>query len=523
MRISATLVGEGDPAGRLRPTAPGAVIPASVDGHERHVRRLVPPRPAGARPADVPRRPRGRDDRARAVRAGPRPARPGGGGPAHLPLPVAAGARRALGGRLLVVRGDPAEVVPRVAAAVDAATVHVAADFGPYGATRDEAVAKALAEDGRELVRTGSPYAVAPGRVRKDDGDAVQGLHPVPPSVGRARLAQARRHRRGHPRVAEAGRRGGGRSPTTSRVDAELPEAGEDAAHARWQEFLDGAIADYAPDRDRPDKPGTSRMSVHLKYGEIHPRTMLADIARRRSDVGRDLPHRDRLAGVLRRRPPPAARLRPPELRPLVRRAAGGVRRRPRAGVRGVARGPHRLPDRRRRDAPAARRGVDAQPGADDRGELPRQGPAPAVVVGRPALHAAASSTATWPPTSTAGSGRRAAAPTRRRTSACSTRSRRGRSSTRTATTCAASSPSCAAFAGKRCTSRGSCPTACRRATRSRSSTTGRARGGAGAVRAGQGRAPTLRGRWAAMGPTLGPWRRRGRRAVGVVGSCSRC
>jgi hypothetical protein len=33
----------------------------------------------------------------------------------------------ALGGRLHVVRGDPADVVPLVAAAVDAATVHVAA------------------------------------------------------------------------------------------------------------------------------------------------------------------------------------------------------------------------------------------------------------------------------------------------------------------------------------------------------------------------------------------------------------
>jgi len=75
-----------------------------------------------------------------------------------------------LGGRLLVVRGDPADAVPRVAAAVDASQVHVAADFGPYGRTRDEAVEKALAGDGRALVRTGSPYAVAPGRVTKPDG-----------------------------------------------------------------------------------------------------------------------------------------------------------------------------------------------------------------------------------------------------------------------------------------------------------------------------------------------------------------
>ena len=39
-------------------------------------------------------------------------------------------------------------------------------------------MAKALAEDGRELVRTGSPYAVAPGRVRKADGEPFRVFTP---------------------------------------------------------------------------------------------------------------------------------------------------------------------------------------------------------------------------------------------------------------------------------------------------------------------------------------------------------
>ena len=41
-----------------------------------------------------------------------------------------------LGGRLVLRYGDPASVVPEVAAAADAATVHIAADFGPYGSRR---------------------------------------------------------------------------------------------------------------------------------------------------------------------------------------------------------------------------------------------------------------------------------------------------------------------------------------------------------------------------------------------------
>ena len=55
--------------------------------------------------------------------------------------------------------------------------------------------------------------------------------------------------------------------------------AGEAAARARWEEFLEEDLADYDSTRDRPDLNATSQMSVHLKYGAIHPRTMLADVA----------------------------------------------------------------------------------------------------------------------------------------------------------------------------------------------------------------------------------------------------
>ena len=61
----------------------------------------------------------------------------------------------------------------------------------------------------------------------------------------------------------------------------------------------------------------------------------------------------------------------------------------PTGRFRAWAEGRTGLPDRRRRHAPAGRRGVDAQPGADDRGQLPRQGPPPRLVAGRPVLHGA--------------------------------------------------------------------------------------------------------------------------------------
>jgi deoxyribodipyrimidine photo-lyase len=216
----------------------------------------------------------------------------------------------ALGGRLLVVRGDPAEVVPRIAAGCGADTVHVAADHGPYGRRRDDAVQEALAHGGRELVRTGSPYAVAPGRIRKADGAPFRVYSPF----RRAWMAHGWRP----PADTDAATvrwldpPAGDGIPEDDELAAAVPEAGEEAALRRWRAFLDDGLQRYGTDRNRPDRDGTSRLSVHLKYGEIHPRTVLADLASRRSESAgtfRDeIAWRDFYADVLLHRPDSARR-----------------------------------------------------------------------------------------------------------------------------------------------------------------------------------------------------------------------
>ena len=57
-----------------------------------------------------------------------------------------------------------------------------------------------------------------------------------------------------------------------------LQEAGEAAALARWAAYRKGALAEYDQARNIPGIPGTSRLSPHLRWGEIHPRTILADL-----------------------------------------------------------------------------------------------------------------------------------------------------------------------------------------------------------------------------------------------------
>lgn len=54
---------------------------------------------------------------------------------------------------------------------------------------------------------------------------------------------------------------------------------GEAGAHARLDAFLDVALADYGSERDRPDHNGVSRLSPHLRFGELSPRQIWHAIA----------------------------------------------------------------------------------------------------------------------------------------------------------------------------------------------------------------------------------------------------
>ncbi len=47
---------------------------------------------------------------------------------------------------------------------------------------------------------------------------------------------------------------------------------GEASAQKQLKQFLKGIVAGYTNDRDRPDREGTSRLSPHLRFGEISPR-----------------------------------------------------------------------------------------------------------------------------------------------------------------------------------------------------------------------------------------------------------
>ena len=220
-------------------------------------------------------------------------------------------------GALVVRRGDPVHVITQLAGQVGAEQVHVTRETTPYGRRRDERAAAALAADGRELVATGTPYAVGPGRVVNQSGSPYKVFTPFSRAW----------HQHGRPAPAQRpariswfrGEVGSDDLPETPRI-----EAGEKAALRRWAAYLESGLTAYAKERDRPDLDTTSRMSAALKYGEIHPRTMLADLAARSSgrSAGADtyvteLIWREFYADVLWHHPESAWHDRRPELAKL--------------------------------------------------------------------------------------------------------------------------------------------------------------------------------------------------------------
>lgn len=175
-----------------------------------------------------------------------------------------------LGGNLVFRVGDPAVVVPEFAREVSATSVHVSADYGPYGRLRDQQVSDSLHVP---LVATGSPYAIAPGRVRKGDDTPYRVFTPF----YRAWFAHGWRA----PAIGDIPKFASADShelPSAGLLEFELPKAGEAAALERLTLFRDKILSGYPDSRDHADLDGTSALSHHLKYGEIHPRTVLAEI-----------------------------------------------------------------------------------------------------------------------------------------------------------------------------------------------------------------------------------------------------
>ena len=183
---------------------------------------------------------------------------------------LSAGLRRlnaAMGGALVIRTGDPVEVIPQLAAAVQASTVLVTKDFGPYGRARDAHVADALRASGRQLRGIGSNYVAEPGTVLKDDGTSYSVFTPF----SRRWLSVGMPTPIAPPSAIDW-------IETSSDVYPIVADPSVLAAVERWTEFRGSGLADYAIHRDLLALDGTSRLSAAIEFGVVHPRELLADL-----------------------------------------------------------------------------------------------------------------------------------------------------------------------------------------------------------------------------------------------------
>lgn len=164
-----------------------------------------------------------------------------------------------LGGRLKVVSGDPAVVVPDEAAGH--AAVYWNDDVSPFARCRDDMVRERL----DEVITFSGSLVHAPGTIVTQGDDPYRVFTPFwrnwsatswdPwPSPGSASI------------LNDPG-------DGLPRRDAEpWMAAGEEGARLRLENFNP---LEYEATRDRPDLAGTSSLSVDLKFGTISPRTII--------------------------------------------------------------------------------------------------------------------------------------------------------------------------------------------------------------------------------------------------------
>ena len=179
-----------------------------------------------------------------------------------------------LGNNLHIIEGDQVEVLTALIKKYDVQEVHISAEYERYGAERDARVEAA----GIKLVRTGSPYAVTPGRVLKpSDGTPYKVYTPfyrawrthgwrAPAKTPKSmKFVQPTSEYRNFPEF-----------PVPKGV--EIIKAGEAAALSRFKEFTKKGLDTYDENRNFAAIDGTSKMSSYLKFGEIHPRTLLENL-----------------------------------------------------------------------------------------------------------------------------------------------------------------------------------------------------------------------------------------------------
>jgi deoxyribodipyrimidine photo-lyase len=176
---------------------------------------------------------------------------------------------RALGGDLVVRRGDPVAEAVRLATRVQAEAVFVAGDVSRYAARRAQGLARECARHRMALEVTPGHAVVPAGELRPAGGDHYRVFTPY----WRAWQAAAWRQPYPAPHAVSvpAGIEPGDLPPAGTGCSPRLAPGGERAGLDRVRDWLDGPAGEYDGRRDDLAADGTSRLSAYLRFGCVSP------------------------------------------------------------------------------------------------------------------------------------------------------------------------------------------------------------------------------------------------------------
>jgi deoxyribodipyrimidine photo-lyase len=198
--------------------------------------------------------------------------------------------RAALKG-LVLVRGEPAAILPELAQRVSAQAVVWNRRYEPRARADEHALTQELTRRGIGHESFRGNLLWEPGAIKTLGGDAFKVFTPFWRACQKVPVAEClpapkvRLHDLDGLGEALAAWQLLPRSPDWAAPFAGHWNPGERGAWQRLQKFLADELLGYEELRNRPDLPGVSRLSPHLHFGEISPRQIWAQV---RALISRD-------------------------------------------------------------------------------------------------------------------------------------------------------------------------------------------------------------------------------------------
>lgn len=201
----------------------------------------------------------------------------------------------------LTVVSEPIESILRIAQNFGVSDIFVSAAYDPQSVAYMKDARVRFEAAGLRLTVGPGNYAVAPGKVRKPDGTPYRVYTPFYKAWTEIAFSAPHKFVTGVKFVRDTEHHIGLDSPGYSE-NLRVIRAGEGYAIRTFERFKGrGALLAYGEQRNRADLSGTSHLSHALAHGEIHPRTLLAQLGESGGEVtfAKELAWREFYADVL--------------------------------------------------------------------------------------------------------------------------------------------------------------------------------------------------------------------------------